>query len=289
MNDECLDPTQFLGLPSAGPEKAEALVLPLPLEKTVSYCTGTAGGPDAIIKSTLQVEFFDEETLIDFSVRPPIYTAPPLPASCGMEEYLEEVEKSVRLYRGKFVVGLGGEHTLTYGMIRGIVEDPESLTIVHIDAHADLIDRLDGRRWSHGTVMRRISELGCRIIQIGIRSLSREEYDFLSASKRITTFFAHRMREMWPELILRLRELEGPVYLSIDIDGMDPSLAPSTGTPMPGGLSWEETLEVVRTVALSGADWLGADIVEFIPSAVLPGYGMAPARLLAKILAYRFM
>lgn len=288
-DDDVLDPSQFLGLPDGGVENAAAAVLPLPLEKTVSWARGTGGGPGAIIKASHQVEFFDEETLVDLSREPLIHTAEPLENDRSLKEYLGAAEERAKGLSGKFVVALGGEHTITRAVIKGLCNEPECLHVVQIDAHADLIDRLYGRRWSHGTVIRRIHELGCSIIQVGIRSLSREEYDFAAESDRVRTFFAHEMSRRWSELLDTLLGLEGRVYLTVDIDGIDPSLAPSTGTPQPGGLNWEQLLGVARAVAGGGADWIGADIVEFIPSSALPGCGMVPARLLAKMLAYRFL
>ena len=115
-------------------------------------------------------------------------------------------------------------------------DDLAGVTVVQIDAHADLADELHGRRWSHGTVMRRLWEQGCRLVQIGIRSLSREEYEVATAGPRIATYYAHRLEEQWAEVLETLRGLEGKVYLTIDVDGLDPSIIPSTGTPLPGGL-----------------------------------------------------
>ena len=181
---------------------------------------------------------------------------------------------------------LGGEHLLTYGVVTGLVADPAEVTIVQIDAHADLADELGSRRWSHGTVMRRLWERGCRLVQIGVRSLSRAEHELIEGGPRIETFFAHDLPRRWAELLHVLACLEGPVYLSLDVDGLDPSIVPSTGTPQPNGLSWRQVMELIRAVAAAPCDWIGADVVEFIASPHPPGCDLTVARLVMKILAY---
>ena len=283
---------QFLGLEPVGIEQADALILPLPLEKTVSYGAGTRGGPRAILEASRQIELFDEETLIDFAQRPKLHTLPPFapaePASADdVPLYLEAVRRHVAGLGPKFLVALGGEHTATYGVASGLVEEPAELTIVQIDAHADLIDRLDNRRWSHGTVMRRLWERGCRLVQIGIRSLSRSEYDLARSAERIVTFYAHQLAARWPELLATLSGLEGKVYVTIDVDGLDPAVLPSTGTPQPGGLTWKQTMDVLAAVAAARrCRWVGADVVEFVPSAAPPGCDPTAARLVMKLLAW---
>jgi agmatinase len=281
------DPTQFLGLPSPGQEPADALVIPLPVEKTVSYGTGASGGPRAILEASFQLEPFDEETLIEFSEAPRLHTLPPLPAGGKIEDCLARIRDHVRPLRDKFLLTLGGEHTITYGVVAGLVDDLAEVTVVQIDAHADLADELHGRRWSHGTVMRRLWEQGCGLVQIGIRSLTRSEHVVATAGPRIATYYAHRLEDQWTEVLESLRRLEGKVYLTIDVDGLDPSIIPSTGTPLPNGLSWRQTIDVVRVLATeSRCRLIGADIVEFVPSAVPPGCDPIAARLAAKVLAW---
>jgi agmatinase len=282
-------PNQFLGLPSVGKELADALVLLLPFEKTVSYGSGTSGGPLAILDASKKIELFDEETSVDFSESPKLYTMPDLldDEIDTVEDYLETLQRHIALLRNKFFLALGGEHTITYGLVKGLVDDCSDLTIVQIDAHADLADKLDGLHWSHGTVMRRLWEEGCRLIQIGIRSLSRPEFELVDSGERITTFFAHRLEEQWAEVLQTLHNLDGAVYLTIDVDGLDPSIIPSTGTPQPNGLSWRQTMGVIREIALSRRiRWLGADLVEYVPSPHPPGCDPIAARLAAKILAW---
>ncbi len=282
-----VDPNQFLGLPPCGEERADAVILPLPVEKTVCYGSGTWRAPRAILDASCQLELFDEETLVDFSQSPRVHTLPPLLADDSLEDYLGQVGDRIRRFRDKFVVALGGEHTVTYGTVTGLVDDPAEVTLVQIDAHADLIDELDGRRWSHGTVMRRLWERGCRLIQIGVRSLSRSEYDLASSDDRIVTYYAHRLAEQWEELLARLRQLQGKVYLSVDADGLDPSLIPSTGTPQPNGLTWGQAIDVIRCLSVdSRCRLVGADLVELIASPHPPGCDVLAAKLVAKILAF---
>jgi len=281
------DPTQFLGLPSPGLEQADMRLLPVPVEKTVSYGTGTAGGPRAILEASYQLEPFDEETLVDFTEGPRIHTLPPLMPEGDLEPCLTQIRDAVRPLRDKFLLSLGGEHGITYGLVAGLVDDPAEVTIVQLDAHADIADDLHGRRWSHGTVMRRLWERGCSLVQIGIRSLTRSEYEVVTAGPRIATYYAHRLEEQWNEMLDALHRLEGKVYLTIDADGLDPSIIPSTGTPQPNGLSWRQTIDVVRTLTTqSPCKLIGADLVEFVPSPVPPGCDPTAARLAAKLCAW---
>jgi len=281
------DPTQFLGLLSPGRQQADARVLPVPVEKTVSYGVGAGGGPRAILEASYQLEPFDEETLVNFAEAPRLHTLAPVSADGGIEKCLARLREEVRPLRDKFLLSLGGEHTVTYGLVDGLFDELSEVTVVQIDAHADLADALHGRRWSHGTVMRRLWERGCSLLQIGIRSLTQDEHIVASTGARISTYYAHRLEEQWGELLDALRRLEGNVYLTIDVDGLDPSIIPSTGTPQPGGLSWRQTIEVVRVLMTeSRCRVAGADVVEFVPSPVPPGCDPTAARLAAKVAAW---
>ena len=279
---------QFLNLPPCPIDAAEVLIVPLPLEKTVSYGRGTCQGPRAILDASCQVELFDEETGVDFATGPKIHTLPPLPADAALEACLAAIQECVAAHRQRFVLALGGEHTVSYGVLSGLVEDLGTVTVVQIDAHADLADELGGRHWSHGTVMRRLWERGCRLVQIGVRSLSRAESELIAGGPRITTYYAHQLAEQWGRLLAELRGLRGKVYLTIDVDGLDPAVFPSTGTPQPNGLSWPQTMEIIRAVAAeSSCQWIGADVVELVPSPHPPGCDLTAARLVQKLLAWR--
>jgi agmatinase len=281
------DPTQFFGLPSPDPQRADALVLPLPVEKTVSYGAGAASGPQAIVAATVQVETFDEETLVDFAESPRLHVLPPPATDGSLEDCLTRIQDRVRALRGTFLLSLGGEHSVTYGVVTGLVDNPAEVTIVQIDAHGDLADKLLGNHWSHGTVMRRLWEKGCRLMQIGIRSVTRDEYNVATSGDRIVTYFAHRLESQWSEMLDTLRRLEGKVYLTIDVDGLDPSIIPSTGTPQPGGLSWRQMMEILRVLTNeSRCQLIAADIVEYVASPVPPGSDPVAARLATKLLAW---
>ena len=283
-----LHPGQFLGLPPCPADEADAVVLPLPYERTVSYGRGTGRAPQALLEATTQIETFDEETGADFERAPRVHTAAPLAGDEPPDEYVRRVAEAVRAFDGKFVLGLGGEHTVTYGVACGAARDPQRTTIVQLDAHADLIGELEGARWSHGTVMRRLHERGFRIVQLGVRSLSREEYDLISAGGRITTFYAHELPARWAEALAMLRGLTGDVYLTLDADALDPSVLPSVGTPQPDGLTWRQTMEVFRALtSLRRGTLIAADFVEFVPSPHPPGCDLAAAKLPFKLLAYR--
>ncbi|MCC6124068.1 MAG: arginase family protein [Pirellulales bacterium] len=287
---ESFPENQFLPTPSATFDAADVVMVQLPLEKTVSYGTGTSGGPRAILQSSSQIELFEEETGLDFQYSPKIHVAPPLrfDPTESLETALGQIRDFMRPLRGRFVFGLGGEHSLTYGTLTGLCDDLRDVTVVQLDAHADLADTLGGLKWSHGTVMRRLWERGCRFLQIGIRSLSREEFEVASTSDRITLYYAHEFPRRWPEVLESLRRLEGKVYFTLDVDGLDPSLIPSTGTPQPNGLSWRQTMDVIRGVAENPKiDWFSTDMVEFVPSPHPPGCDLVAARLAMKVLAYR--
>lgn len=287
---EPFPPNQFLPVASVPLESADVVMVQLPLEKTVSYGTGTAGGPSAILEASSQIELYEEETGVDFEFTPKIHVAPPLDFSPveNLETALGQIRDYYRSLRGRFVFGIGGEHSLTYGTLTGLCDDLRDVTVVHLDAHGDFADTLGGLKWSHGTVMRRLWELGCRFLQIGIRSICREEYETMSKSDRVTTFYAHEIPERWPEVLESLRRLEGKVYFTLDVDGLDPAIIPSTGTPQPNGLSWRQTMDVIRGVADNPKiDWFSTDMVEFVPSPHPPGCDLTAARLAMKVLAFR--
>ena len=284
-----IDPNNFLGLPNAPLESADAIILPLPFERTVSYGGGTWRGPRAIIDASCQIEVFDEETELDFEEAGFVHTLPMLPddPDATVEQCLAAITDHVRQYRGRFVLTLGGEHLIAHPVVTGLTEDVQNLTIVQLDAHADLADTLNAKKWSHGTVMKRLIDDGARAIQIGVRSLSRVEFDFAAQCDRVETFYAHQVAERWVEIIRRLRGLTGPIYLTIDVDGLDPSVIPSTGTPQPDGLSWRQTMQLIEaTMTGAGKQIIGADVVEYIASPHPPGCDIIAARLVMKVLAH---
>ena len=285
-----LNPNQatFLDLPACAPDDAEVIVLPVPLERTTSYGEGTRGGPAAIIEASKQVATFDTESEIDFEQGPRIHNAAPLtPDGAAVEDYLDKVARAVRKYEGRFVLGLGGEHTVSSGLIKGLDASPEELTVIQVDARPDLREEEQGERWCHATVMRRVLDEGCRIVQIGVRSAMRDEYQFAASEPRIESFYSHQLPGRRDELLGMIGAIEGPVYLTLDVDGLDPSVIPGTGAPRPGGLSWPQAMEILRALSTNPeATWKGADVVEFVPSPGPPGPDIAAACVAVKILAF---
>lgn len=266
-------------------------MLPVPLERTVTFGKGTAHGPASILAASQQLELHDEQRNIDVDASHRVRTLAPVspPDADGeLQPWLGRLESSVRALSDRFVLGLGGEHTLTYSLARGLATRHSGLTVVQVDAHADLADRVNGEQWSHGTVMRRLLESGASLVQIGIRSLSRDERQLIDKCSSIRTFFAHRLDAELDHALLTLHEIAGPVYLTIDVDGIDPAVIPSTGTPQPGGLSWRQLGAVIdATFRAPRALIIGADIVEYVPSRAFPACDIIPAKIGLNVLAAR--
>lgn len=280
----------FLGLPAELRElsRARLVVLPIPWEATVSWGSGTRDGPAALIAASQQVELYDEELNDEPALRWGVHTLPPLACDYPSgEAMMEGIAGAVAplVSTGKLPLCLGGEHSISAGIVRGVRRAlPGSLTVVQIDAHADLRDSYEGERFSHACAMRRILEENPGpTVQIGIRSFSAEEAAFIRSTRgRVNVFTMSRIeRTAHADL---LREIEGlvkgrDVYLTIDVDGLDPSIVPATGTPEPGGLGWRQALDIVRTVA-SASRIVAMDCVELAPSPGLHMAEFAVARLL---------
>ncbi len=286
----------FLGLPEENqdPRTARVVVLPIPFEATVSYESGTREGPAAIIAASRQVELYDEELEGEPALLWGIHTLPALPCDLPAGEAMtERIARAVApiVKGGKFLLALGGEHGISAGIVRGVRRAlPDPLTIVQIDAHADLRDTYEGERFSHACAMRRIlDENPGEAVQLGIRSFSREEADFIRANRgRVNVFTAASIAET--DRGDFLRELAGlvkgrSVYLTLDVDGLDPAVVPATGTPEPGGLSWRGALDIMKTVA-EASRIVAMDCVELAPRPGLHMAEFAVAKLLYKSLAY---
>ncbi len=286
-------PDNFLGLPEpySDFERARALVLPIPFEATVSYGAGTAGGPAAIIEASRQVELYDREHDREPALDYGVHTLPPveLPADPGaaVERIAEAVGRTAA--SGKLVVGLGGEHTISAGVSRGLLEALGGpLTVVQIDAHSDLRDEYEGTRYSHACVARRMldDERVEQVLQLGVRSVDIEEVVFRRAHpERVRTWYAEEVHSGgWrDELAERIGGRR--VHLTIDVDGLDPGIVPATGTPEPDGLTWSEALEILRTTT-GAADVAGIDCVELAPHAGLHAADFAVAKLVYKAITY---
>jgi N1-aminopropylagmatine ureohydrolase len=268
-------------------DESRAVILPVPVDRTTSYVSGTRNGPREIIEASSHMELWDEEVGADVH-GVGIYTLPPMELPFGeMAPLMDEIRRVATeiLSRGKFLVTLGGEHSITPPLVAAAAGAVDGLSVLQIDAHADLRDCYMGTPHNHACAMRRSLEFA-RATQVGIRSMSTEEAE-VAPRLNTTIFYDAHMRKD-PDWINRVVEtLNGPVYITIDVDGMDPAIMPATGTPEPGGLSWYEILALLRAT-ITKKQVVACDVVELSP---LPGL-MAPnflcAKLVYKILTYRF-
>jgi agmatinase len=255
-------------------ERANAIVLPVPFERTTSYVPGTKNGPREILSASSQVELYDEELgreVFDIG----IHTLP------GMESPFASTDEAF----GKYFVTLGGEHALTAPLVAGVAETHPGVSVLQIDAHADLRESYMGDRNSHASAMRRVLEYA-PVVQVAIRNLSAPEAAAVPGL-RTKVFYDWNMRDdpRWMDRVVDA--LGEKVYVTIDCDGIDPAIMPAVGTPEPGGLSWRELLTLLRLV-MSRKTVVAADVVELCP---IPGF-VAPnflaARLVYKLIGYRF-
>ncbi len=284
-SESFLDP---LRLDADRPETARAVIIPFGLEASVSYGGGTRAGPLAIIAASHQLELFDEELwrepYRDYGVA--ALREPAIPGK--VEAALDVLEGQVEavLAAGRFPFVLGGEHSLTAGAIRPFARRHPDLVVLQLDAHADLRDGYLGEHFSHAAAMRRVLDhQGVSMVQVGIRAFCQAEADFYSANRhRIHMHLAHD-KSRW-DLEAMLSPLKGrPVYITVDIDALDGSIMPATGTPTPGGMTYDEVLGVVRRACEIGRV-VGMDLVEFAPIAGFHAYDALAAQLAAKMLNY---
>jgi agmatinase len=288
-------PDNFLGLepPHSTFDRARVLVLPIPLEATVSYGGGTANGPAAIIAASQQIELFDREHDREPALDYGVHTLDAMALSDDPRAAVEQIAEAVRAHAqtGKLVVGLGGEHTISVGFNAGLLDALGGpLTVVQLDAHSDLRDVYDGSRYSHACAARRMldDERVEQVLQLGIRSVDLEEVQFTRAAprERLRVWYAEDVHAGgWrEELAARLQGRR--VHLTIDVDGLDPAIVPATGTPEPGGLTWTEALDIVRAVARAADTIAGIDCVELAPIAGLHHADFAVAKLVYKTITY---
>ena len=270
------------------PAAARAVVVPFGLEASVSYGAGTAAGPAAIIAASQQLELYDDELqcepYLGFGVatlRAP-EIARPMEAALGQLAGIVETVTEQK----KFPLVLGGEHALTAGAIRPLAARHKDLVVLQLDAHADLRDGYLGNRYSHAAAMRRVLDhAGVSLVSVGIRAISKEEVDFAAANRdRITIHWARdRARRNVEEIVAPLKGR--PVYVTFDVDVLDAAVMPATGTPTPGGLSFEEALAILRRACETG-NVVGADLVELAPIKGLHACDYTAAALAYKILSY---
>lgn len=283
----------FLSLPNEQTDQATArfVVFPVPYEGTVCFQGGTARGPQAILDVSDQMEHIDEETLCLFAQKG-IATLPPLTFPDDPQQALDSIYRAAcdyDLFRpGRFPIVLGGEHSITGPLIRRAAEVWPELSILQFDAHSDLRDTFEpGGKSSHACVMRRLLEIRPqpRLVQVGVRSFS--ELDLVECPEQVKRFITPAMLEddFESSLTRILDSLTKNVYITFDLDGLDPSIAPGVGTPEPGGLTWRQAVRIIRAVS-QAKRVVGADVVETLP---LPGQIVTEyvaARLVAKIMTY---
>jgi agmatinase len=263
---------------------SKVVVLPIPYDGTSTWVKGSDKGPEALLDASANMELYDIETNSE-PYRVGIYTAKPVTQNTSPEAMVEETKKRAIDYidQGKFLVTIGGEHSVSIGAIQAHAEKFEKFSVIQIDAHADLREEYEGSPNNHACVMARAKEL-CKIVQVGIRSMDVEENKNLNHSR---VFWGHQIfhNDSWMEEAIDM--LTENVYLTIDLDGLDPSLLPSTGTPEPGGLLWYQTLKFLKKL-VDKRNLVGFDVVELCPNPAEKSSDFVAAKLVYKILAYRF-
>ncbi len=276
-------------------EKSRVVILPVPYEYTVSYGIGTKKGPLAILEASRYVEFYDEETKREIYRELGIATLEQLKFTNQDDETaLGQIYNTVSklLNEKKFIVMIGGEHTISQASIVAFAEKYPDLSILQIDAHSDLRDEYQGSKFSHASVMARVCEFldPRRIVQVGIRAQCIEEAEFIR-EKGITTLYAHEIRRGKYTKLLKywydypIEKLSEHVYVTFDVDGFDPSIMPATGTPEPNGLLWDETMKLLSKIGKEKTV-VGCDVVELAPIKGLHHPDLIAAKLVSKMINY---
>ena len=281
----------FLGIDNKVNIKEKVVVVPFGLEKTVSYGGGTKNGPKEIIKASHQVELYDEELNCEPHKKIGIKTLKPFKIDKDIKKALKkmsDINENV-IKKGIFPLTLGGEHSITPGCIAPFAKKYENLCLLHFDAHADLRDSYNGEKYSHASAIRRcLDHKNISIISFGIRNISKSEISYLKKnSNRIKIFWA-KDKKKWNLNSFKKLIKNKTIYLTFDVDGLDSSIMPATGTPEPGGLLWDETLKIIK-IAMKNSNVVGADINELAPIKGFNSYNFLVAKLAYKILSYKFL
>ena len=271
----------FLGLDESEDGPWDIVVLPIPFEMTTSWGEGTEDGPAACITASSQVELYDPLLQDELPCGMRMYTAEAWSSDAAtLMEQLDSIKDyAIEWFDGEqFPLFLGGEHGILPPLMQAAAGHPSlsgdlsRMTLIQVDAHADLRNQLGGEEFSHGTAVRRSLDAGVgKVVQIGTRALSREEAEFSQNDERVETWYARDFMGVcdgqvgWAALMDRIAQIEGPVWLTFDVDGLDGSLVPDTGTPVPGGLSHWAAVEIIEGLFASGAEVIGADVNEIVP------------------------
>ena len=281
----------FLGIDNKFSFKEKAVVIPFGLEKTVSYGSGTKNGPKEIIKASHQVELYDEELNCEPYKKIGIKTLKPFKINKNIKIALKKISdiNSKILDKKLFPITFGGEHSITPGCIAPFAKKFKKICLLHFDAHADLRESYNGEKFSHASAIKRcLDHKNVSVISFGIRNISSSEIPFLKKnSKRINIFWA-KDKDKWNLTKFKKLIKNKTVYLTFDVDGFDSSIMPATGTPEPGGLLWDETLDIIK-IAAKNSNIVGADINELAPIKGFNSYNFLVAKLAYKILSYKFL
>ena len=281
----------FLGVDNNFNFKAKAIVIPFGLEKTVSYGSGTKNGPKEIIKASHQVELYDEELNCEPYKKIGIKTLKPFKIDKNIVKALKQISKinEENLKKKIFPLVLGGEHTITPGCIAPFAKKYDKLCLLHFDAHADLRESYNGNQFSHASAIRRCLDYkNISVISFGIRNISSSEIYFLNKNSSRIKIFWSKNKKKWDLKKFKKLIKNKIVYLTFDVDGLDSSVMPATGTPEPGGLFWDETLDIIK-IAFKNSNIVGADINELSPIKGFDSYNFLVAKLAYKILSYKFL
>jgi len=278
--------TDFGNLPGrySGKKTSKIIILPVPYDGTSTWIKGADRGPEALLSASANLELYDIET--DTEVfRKGIFTDDPVNEKESPDKLVNAVYRRVRywLSRGKFVVTLGGEHTVGIGAIKAYAENMPGLSVLQIDAHADLRNEYEGSTLNHGCVMARVGEI-CPFVQVGIRSMDSGEKGNMK-NERVVWSYEMIENDMWINKVISL--LSEYVYVTFDLDAFDPSIMPSTGTPEPGGMTWNSVMKLFSKLTVE-KKIVGFDVNELCPIKDLKAPDFLAAKLVYKILSYRF-
>jgi agmatinase len=287
-------PRNFLGLDDtlSNFDNAKAVILPVPYEATTSYGAGTGAGPSAIIEASRYIELYDQELdqepyEVGIATLPELHLTGAGPQA-AIAELREAYDAILKAGGDKFVIALGGEHSISSAPILAWVERMKGkrLSVLQFDAHTDLRHEYEGSPFSHAAVMHRVHE-NVDLVAVGIRALTRDERELARNSKNIHLFLADDIHagDKWMDDVLS--KLGPDVYISFDVDGFDPSLVPATGTPEPGGLQWYPVMKLLRRV-FTERNVVSADVVELAPIPGLAAPDFLVAKLVYKMIAYKF-
>ncbi len=280
----------FLGFDANQSLDDRVIIVPFGLEKTVSYGGGTKNGPKEIIKASHQVELFDEELNKEPYREIGIKTIKPFPIKKKLEHALNQLsvinEKIIS--NNKFPLVLGGEHSITPGSIKPIVNKYDEITLLHFDAHADLRESYQGEKFSHASAIKRCLDFeNVKVVSFGVRNLSKAEMGFYENNRNRIEIFWAKDKNSWNLSNLEKFFKNKNVYITFDVDGFDASIMPATGTPEPGGLFWNDVLPIIKKVCQM-SNVVGADINELAPIKKFDSYNFLVAKLAYKILSYVF-